>query len=126
MQSTENESRKVPGVKLITPEDRISSSIECFNAIGNALESFFPLLTIATTVISEIYKVYDNAKYNLNICDSLMDRVNAAEVVIKTLERRRAMNEENFKNLEYYKSFIRFIDISGKIKLFIREVSTLQ
>ncbi|CAG8771456.1 17937_t:CDS:2 [Gigaspora margarita] len=126
MKSTENEGKKNRGVKLITSEDYFSSTLECINAIGDALESFCPLLKIATTVISEIYKVYDDAKYNLNICDSLMDRVNAAEVVIKTLERRRTMNEEKFKDLEYYKSFMRFIDILEKIKLFIDEVSNLQ
>ncbi|CAG8564711.1 1151_t:CDS:2, partial [Scutellospora calospora] len=126
MQSTKNEDKRILNGECTLPEDYISSSIEYITAIGNVAESFFPLLKVATTVVSEIYKVYDNAKYNLNICDSLMDRVNAAEVVIKTLERRRVMNKENFQNLEYHKSFLRFIEILGKIKSFIGEVSTIQ
>ncbi|CAG8616229.1 25467_t:CDS:1, partial [Racocetra persica] len=125
MQTSENEKKNLENTSNLT-DDHISSGLLLIDAIGNAVESFFPLLKTAATVISEIYKAYDNAKYNLNICNSLMDRINIAEAVVKTLERRKDMDENNFQEPEYYKAFLRFIEILNKIKVLINEVSSLQ
>ncbi|CAG8626525.1 10002_t:CDS:2, partial [Diversispora eburnea] len=75
---------------------------------------------IAKITLSAVGEVY-----NKKICDSLMDRVNAAEAVTKALKRRQTENEQNFRNKEYYNSFIRFIEIMKRIKNFIIDVSNL-
>ncbi|RHZ46439.1 hypothetical protein Glove_621g60 [Diversispora epigaea] len=94
-------------------------------AVGEAVKPFVPLIESVTIVISEIFAIYETVQYNKKICNSLMDRVNAAEAAIKTLKRRQAENEKNFRNQEYFKSFIRFIDIMKRIKNFIADVSNL-
>ncbi|RHZ75866.1 hypothetical protein Glove_209g130 [Diversispora epigaea] len=101
------------------------STLCAVGAVGEAVNPFVPLIGTVTLVISEIIKVYETVQYNKKICDSLMDRVNAAEAAIKTLKRRQTENEKNFRNQEYYKSFIRFIEIMKRIKNFIADVSNL-
>ncbi|RHZ75869.1 hypothetical protein Glove_209g135 [Diversispora epigaea] len=93
--------------------------------IGEVVKPFMPLIESVTIVISEIMIVYETVQYNKKICNSLMDRVNAAETAVKTLKRRQAENEKNFRNQEYYKSFIRFVDIMKQIKKFIVDISNL-
>ncbi|CAG8760047.1 11344_t:CDS:2, partial [Acaulospora morrowiae] len=106
--------------------DYVENTLHLINAAGEAVQPFLPLITCVTGIINEIVYVYDNAKYNLKICNSLMDRVNAAEAAIKTLKRRKTENEKNFQNEGYYKTFLRFIDILKRIRNFIKDVSTLQ
>ncbi|CAG8545775.1 10879_t:CDS:2 [Diversispora eburnea] len=93
--------------------------------VGEVVKPFVPLIDAVTLVIEEIIKVYETVQYNKKICNSLMDRVDAAGTAIKTLKRRQTENEQNFRNKEYYKSFIRFIEIMKRIKNFIIDVSTL-
>ncbi|RHZ77108.1 hypothetical protein Glove_185g43 [Diversispora epigaea] len=94
--------------------------------IGDVVKPFMPLIESVTIVISEIIVVYENVKYYKEICDSLMVRVEAAEKVTKTLKRRLTeTEEENFYDQEFYKSFIRFVDIMKQIKKFMVDVSNL-
>ncbi|RHZ75816.1 hypothetical protein Glove_209g127 [Diversispora epigaea] len=94
-------------------------------AVGEAVKPFVPLIAAVTFVISEIVAVYETVQYNKKICNSLMDRVNTAEAAIKTLKRRQTENEKNFRNQEYYQSFIRFVNIMERIKAFMVDVSNL-
>ncbi|CAG8661217.1 995_t:CDS:2 [Acaulospora morrowiae] len=96
------------------------------SAVGEAVKPFLPLISAVTLVISEIVDIYETAQYNKKICNSLMDRVTAAEAAVKTLQRRKSENEKNFRNLEYYKAFVRFVDVMKKIQIFIGNVSQLQ
>ncbi|CAG8545712.1 10876_t:CDS:2 [Diversispora eburnea] len=105
--------------------DIAKSTFCAVGAAGEAVSPFVPLIGAVTLVISEIIKVYETVQYNKKICDSLMDRVNSAEAAIKTLKRRKTENEKNFRNQEYYKSFICFIEIMKRIKKFIVDVSNL-
>ncbi|RHZ75865.1 hypothetical protein Glove_209g131 [Diversispora epigaea] len=94
--------------------------------IGDVVKPFVPLIESVTIVISEIMIVYENVQYNKKICNSLMDRVDAAETAVKTLKRRLSETEnEKLHNQEYYKSFIRFVNIMKQIKNFIADVSNL-
>ncbi|CAG8559071.1 5896_t:CDS:2 [Diversispora eburnea] len=93
--------------------------------VGEAVKPFIPLIEAVTLVISEIIKVYEAAQYNKKICNSLMDRVIAAEAAFKSLKRRQTENELNFRNQEYYYSFIRFIEIMKRIKNFMIDISSL-
>ncbi|PKY26681.1 kinase-like protein [Rhizophagus irregularis] len=126
MSSTNDEKKKIKENDINLKREALKTSIDCMMVIGNAMDNYFPLLKTVTIMISEIYTIYDNARYNLNICESLMDRVDIAESVIKTLKRQKKNNEENFRKLEYYKSFLRFVDVLKSIKAFIGEVSTIQ
>ncbi|CAG8620294.1 3068_t:CDS:2, partial [Diversispora eburnea] len=93
--------------------------------VGDAVQPYLPLFSTVTIIISEINNVYANAKYNKKICNSLMDRVNIAELSIRNLERRKKENEKNFRDEGYYLAFHRFIEVMKNIKQFIGNVSTL-
>ncbi|RHZ78091.1 hypothetical protein Glove_168g253 [Diversispora epigaea] len=105
--------------------DETKNILCAVGAVGEAINPFVPLIRAVTLVISEIMIVYETIQYNKKICDSLMDRINAAEAAIKTLKRRQTENEKNFRNQEYYKSFIRFVNIMERIKAFMVDVSDL-
>ncbi|RHZ75819.1 hypothetical protein Glove_209g128 [Diversispora epigaea] len=102
-----------------------SDYVKISMTIGEVVKPFVPLIESVTIVISEIIAVYETVQYNKKICNSLMDRVTAADASINTLKRRQTENEKNFRNQEYYKSFIRFVDIMKQIKKFIVDVSNL-
>lgn len=106
--------------------DVAKNALGAVGAVGEAVKPFVPLISAVTLVISEIIVIYENAQYNKRICNSLMDRVGAAEQAIKSLQRRKAENEKHFRNAEYYKNFVRFVDVLKRIKGFIKDVSELQ
>ncbi len=55
-----------------------------------------------------------------------MDRIESVAICLKTLTRKKQENENNFRNEEYYKSFIRLVYVAKKIKHFIEDVSQIQ
>ncbi|RGB37275.1 kinase-like domain-containing protein [Rhizophagus diaphanus] len=67
----------------------------------------------------------ENAQYNKKSCAALIERVQAAEVAVQALNRRRQENEKNFRNQSYYYSFERFVAILREIKGFIQDVTHL-
>ncbi|GBB92361.1 hypothetical protein RclHR1_00020064 [Rhizophagus clarus] len=95
-------------------------------SVGDAIKPFVPLIAAVTITISECIKIYEDAQYNKKICNSLMDRVETADLAIRTLKRRKQENENKFRDSEYYKAFLRFVDIMKKIKSFIKDVSQIQ
>ncbi|CAG8498368.1 11053_t:CDS:2 [Diversispora eburnea] len=107
----------------ITTGDYASSGMKMLGIVGEATQNFLPLISSAFIVINEVNQIYDNAKYNTNICDSLMHRVYAAEANIKTLKRRSNKRSTNKDN---YKTFLRFITVLENIRDFIKNVSSLQ
>ncbi|CAG8526383.1 14605_t:CDS:2, partial [Dentiscutata erythropus] len=111
---------------LASSTDVAKNALSAVGAVGEAVKPFVPLISAVTLLISEIIVIYENAQYNKRICNSLMDRVGAAEQAVKSLQRRKAENEKHFKNVEYYKNFVRFVDVLKRIKGFIKDVSELQ
>ncbi|CAG8565968.1 7224_t:CDS:2, partial [Racocetra fulgida] len=105
--------------------DIIKSTLGVIGAIGDAAQPYLPLISTVITIIAEIFNIYENVQYNKNICSSLMDHVTAAEAAIKTLERKKKNYEKNFRDVNYYKTCLKFIDVMERIKQFIKEVSTL-
>lgn len=95
-------------------------------SVGDAIKPFVPLIATVTIVISECIKIYEDAQYNKKICNSLMDRVETADLAIRTLKRRKQENESKFRDSEYYKAFLRFVDVMKKIRSFIKDVSQIQ
>jgi len=112
-------------MSLAQKTDTIKNTLGIIGAIGDAAQPYLPLISTVTTIITEIYIIYENIQYNKNICSSLMDRVTAAEAAIKTLERRKKNNEKNFRDNNYYKTFLKFVDVMERIKQFIKDLSTL-
>ncbi|CAG8649536.1 970_t:CDS:2 [Ambispora leptoticha] len=104
----------------------VQGILESIGTAGEAVKPFIPLLGAITIVIDEIIKVYEAAQYNKKICNALMDRVEAAQIAVKALQRRQKENEKKFRNQAYYESFNRFLQVLEKIKKFIKDVSQLK
>jgi hypothetical protein len=85
-----------------------------------------PFIATILAVIIKCKKIHENVQYNENICNSLMERVETAELAIKTLKRRKQENDSNFGDREYCKVFLRFLIVMKKIKSFIKDVSQIQ
>ncbi len=93
---------------------------------ANAIRPFIPLIATVTEEISETFQIYKDVEYNKKICNSLMDRVEMADLAIRILKRRKQENETNFRNQEYYRVFLRFVDVMKEIRSFILDVSQIQ
>src|SRR5438876_1103117 len=106
--------------------NQIAQALGVVGSVGESIKPFVPLIAAVTIVISECVKIYEDAQYNKKICNSLMDRVETADLAIRTLKRRKQENENKFRDKEYYKSFLRFVDVMKKIKSFIKDVSQIQ
>lgn len=120
-------------VKNISDGDALDNAKSTFfvgrSKLGTTLDyanMFTPLIPTLTATIVDINEVYANARYNKKICNLLMDRINTAEFAITTLQKQKMESGEDFRNLEYYNAFVRFIDVMKRIKAFIRDVSQLQ
>ncbi|RHZ82608.1 hypothetical protein Glove_108g9 [Diversispora epigaea] len=124
MSSSKKKENSSKDVK-VTTEDYITSGMKMIGIVGEASQNFLPLISTAFVVINEVNQIYENAKYNINICDSLMDRVNAAEANIKTLKRRNEYNKR-FREKENYMTFLKFVTVLENIRDFIKNVSSLQ
>ncbi|RHZ46773.1 hypothetical protein Glove_606g82 [Diversispora epigaea] len=93
-------------------------------AVDEVIKPFVSPIDVLIAVISEIIEVYENVRYNKEICGSLMDRVNSAETIIGIL-KRPTEREKNFLKQEYNNAFIRLINITRQIKHFMVDVSNL-
>ncbi|CAG8620309.1 3069_t:CDS:2, partial [Diversispora eburnea] len=107
-------------------EASISESAKnSLGVVGDAVQPYLPLFSTVTIIISEINNIYADVNFNKKICNSLMDRVNIAELSIRNLQRRKKENEKNFRDVEYFMAFRRFIEVMKNIKQFIDNISTL-
>jgi len=70
-------------------------------------------------------KDYESAQYNKKSCAVLIQRVQAAEVAVQALNRRKVENEKKFRDQAYYISFEKFVAILREIKGFIQDVTHL-
>ena len=104
----------------------VKQALGVVGSVGDAIKPFVPLIAAVTIVVSECIKIYEDAQYNKKICNSLMDRVETADLAIRTLKRRKQENESKFRNQEFYKSFLRLVDVMKKIKPFIKDVSQIR
>ncbi|RHZ84017.1 hypothetical protein Glove_86g152 [Diversispora epigaea] len=109
----------------ISNSESTKNALGVLGVVGDAVQPYLPLFSTVTIIITEINNIYENAKYNKKVCNSLMDRVSAAEFSIKTLERRKNENEKNFRDPVYFRAFHHFIEVMKNIKQFIANVSTL-
>ncbi|RIA93091.1 kinase-like domain-containing protein [Glomus cerebriforme] len=96
-----------------------------FKIAGNVIGPYIPLFKKATALIDEIVKIYETAECNKAFCDALVERVTLSSGAIETLKCRKQKNEDNFRNVEYYKAFNRFIYVLTDIKEFVADISNI-
>ncbi|CAJ0754850.1 9849_t:CDS:2 [Entrophospora sp. SA101] len=95
------------------------------DSVGEAFKPFASLITTANAVINQIVDIFENAEYNKKICNVFLVRVDVATIHIKNLERRKEENEYLFRDVEYYKHFVRFTTILTEIKTFLNDITHL-
>ncbi|CAG8512342.1 44296_t:CDS:2 [Gigaspora margarita] len=91
----------------------------------DAVAPYIPLFDVATKLIKEIIDLHDAAQYNKNTCARLMERVIDAQGAIEKLKRTKKINEERFRDQNFYNTFQRFTNILTKIKVFEEELSKM-
>src|ERR1043165_7612667 len=102
--------------------DLISTTL---TRLGQAVGPYLPLITTVTTITAQTVKAYECAQYNKKSCAALIQRVQAAEVAVQALNRRKQENERKFREQSYYISFEKFVAILREIKGFIQDVTHL-
>src|ERR1051325_4345127 len=100
-------------------------ALEAVSNIGEAFGPYIPLVTAVTALTAQIVKAYESAQYNKKSCAALIQRVQASEVAVQALNRRKQENEKNFRDQAYYISFEKFVAILREIKGFIQDVTQL-
>nr|CAG8493054.1 5567_t:CDS:2 [Entrophospora candida] len=95
------------------------------DSVGEAFKPFASLITTANAVINQIVDIFENAEYNKKICNVFLVRVDVATIHIKNLERRKEENEYLFRDVDYYKHFVRFTTILTEIKTFLNDITHL-
>ncbi|CAG8626734.1 3484_t:CDS:2, partial [Acaulospora morrowiae] len=93
--------------------------------VGQASRHFDPLITNITELFKSILEVYENIQYNKRICDCLVDRIESAEVAIKSLKRHKEENAGYFFKQNIYDNFHRLISILERMQRFMIDVSQL-
>ncbi|CAG8713443.1 2818_t:CDS:2 [Rhizophagus irregularis] len=93
--------------------------------IAEAVTPFLPLVGLVGTLTEEIVEAYDNVQYNKKTCSALVNRVEAAEFSIKALMRQKEENLKNFKDQNYYQTFVRFTNCLKQIKKLFEDISQL-
>ncbi|CAJ0763005.1 24120_t:CDS:2 [Entrophospora sp. SA101] len=93
------------------------------NTVDSAFKPFAPLISTSNAMINQIINIFENAEYNKKICNVFLDRVDVAKIHIKNLERRKEENEYLFRDVDYYKHFVRFTTILTEIKTFLNDIT---
>ncbi|CAG8715082.1 21651_t:CDS:2 [Gigaspora margarita] len=100
--------------------------IKTVGAVSTAISNYVPLISSITNLIIEIISINETAQYNKKICSALLDRADIAHAAMKSLNRRKQENEENFKRQDYYNAFKRFETVLQKIRDFAADITNLQ
>ncbi|CAG8512816.1 28476_t:CDS:10, partial [Gigaspora margarita] len=108
-----------------TVKDYGKGAVYMTDKVVNVVAPYIPLFDVATKLIKEIIDLHDAAQYNKNTCARLMERAIDAQGSIERLKRTKKINEERFKDQNFYNSFQRFTNILAKIKLFEEELSKI-
>ncbi|CAH1761768.1 4197_t:CDS:2 [Entrophospora sp. SA101] len=98
---------------------------QTINVASEAIKPFVPLIGLVTDLAGQIIEVYENAQYNKKICDAFLDRIDALQASIKTLQRRKEENQKTFQDKGYYNNFVRLVDVLRKVKVFLDNVTRL-
>ncbi|GBB91007.1 hypothetical protein RclHR1_01810010 [Rhizophagus clarus] len=99
---------------------------ETVNSVADAINPYMPLIVTATAVINKIIEICEEAEYNRNICNTLLDRVKLASNAIDTLQRKKQKYENKLREQVYYEAFNRFINVLREIEAFTEEISKIR
>ncbi|CAG8622703.1 5613_t:CDS:2 [Rhizophagus irregularis] len=77
------------------------------------------------SLTQQTVKAYKSAQYNKKTCAALIERVQAAEIAVQALNRRKQENESKFRKQSYYISFEKFVAILREIRTFVQDVTHL-
>jgi hypothetical protein len=95
-----------------------------FKTTTEIAQKFVPYLDVAIDLANSIIELYDQAKYNKEICRVMADRVELAVASIKLL-KRNINSSKRFQEKSYYEAFIHFNEVLIQIKSFVNEVSSM-
>jgi hypothetical protein len=103
-------------------------ALEITGAVANVtvpFSKFIPLVTEVASILDQIVELYHSAEHNKRICGVLIDRVSAAEALVRNLKIRRDQNKDFFnqKNLILLQRLVNNIQ---QIKRFVGEISQLK
>ncbi|CAG8822079.1 28037_t:CDS:2, partial [Gigaspora margarita] len=85
--------------------------------VAKITQPFVPLISSVFVIVSEAVKIYKNAKYNKNICTSLLVRINITKTNVEILQLQPRICD--------HKAFYRLVEVLKKIKNFMNDVSNL-
>ncbi|CAG8833965.1 40103_t:CDS:2, partial [Gigaspora margarita] len=88
--------------KFERPTETVSQIFGAIHTVGDTITPFVPLFNQVTNILNQMLSIYENAKCNERICDALLDRVEIAQTVVKSFQRKYKANEKKFRNQDYY------------------------
>ncbi|EXX64538.1 uncharacterized protein OCT59_015882 [Rhizophagus irregularis] len=92
---------------------------------NEAIAPFISLVRLVFTLTKEIIEAYENVQCIKRTCGTLVNRVKAAGITIKVLMREKEKYLENFRDENYYNTFLRFTNCLKQIKKLFDDVSQL-
>ncbi|KAF0552065.1 kinase-like protein [Gigaspora margarita] len=111
----------------IDPETIPSTKPELGEFIEEAanITNNVPMLGVVISLINEIFKIYENAKFNKRMSMSIINRILSVETTIKFLKSQTKYSE-NLQDLQHQESFVKFQATLRKIKMFVEKVTQLR
>ncbi|RIB28495.1 kinase-like domain-containing protein [Gigaspora rosea] len=101
------------------------AAISVVKTTAEIIGSYIPLIHSVTTLVTEIYQLYENAECNKEICSIMMERAKTAEFAMNMMKDKKE-NEKYYRQKEYYVAFKKFEICLNKIKHFTDKVSKLK
>ncbi|CAB5361443.1 unnamed protein product [Rhizophagus irregularis] len=111
-------------IKKLKPERECSLSTRSIE-ICSIIYPYLPLIAAVASLTQQTVKAYKSAQYNKKTCAALIERVQAAEIAVQALNRRKQENESKFRKQSYYISFEKFVAILREIRTFVQDVTHL-
>ncbi|KAF0528700.1 kinase-like protein [Gigaspora margarita] len=108
--------------------EKFDTAKTVFNGIGTITEifkPFVPYIEIILNAANAIIKIYEDAKYNKNICLVFVERMRIAKFIIERLTTSKESNIEKFQEQSFLDSLVKFSNIVRSIKKFVLDISQM-
>ncbi|CAG8569244.1 19585_t:CDS:2, partial [Racocetra fulgida] len=108
--------------------EKIDTAKTVFNGVGTITEifkPFVPYIDIILGAANAIIKIYEDAKYNKNICLVFVERMRIAKFIIERLTTSKESNIEMFQNQSFLDALVKFSNIVRSIKKFVLDISQM-
>ncbi|RHZ77742.1 hypothetical protein Glove_173g21 [Diversispora epigaea] len=110
-------------VRLAGEYELPSATLNHVQTVGAAIEPFLPLFRAVTDIVESLNVIRENAKYNEKICNALLDRVEIVQHAVKSLQRKQQENETNLCDQNYYRAWVKLINVLTSIRKFAKDVT---